>query len=152
MPIGGRVVLVNVRAFGIFGLVIAAVLALTSCSQRGADGGYLTLTAGEATLPACATAAPVLVETLNTEQLPSCDPIGQTLVFPDGEQIQLPEQQGGGGSSNSESDYRYAYQSVGNWGLVAARAKTDCSAVQVWGNPEALRRVHEAFGKKWVCH
>ncbi|WP_267421180.1 MULTISPECIES: hypothetical protein [unclassified Curtobacterium] len=108
MPIGGRLVLVNARAFGICGLVIAAVLALTSCSKRGADDGYLTLTAGEATLPACTTAAPVLVETLNTEQLPSCDPIGQTLVFPDGEQIQLPEQQGGGGSSNSGSEYRYA--------------------------------------------
>jgi hypothetical protein len=141
---------VNARAFGIYGLVVAVAFSLTSCSQRGADDGYLVLAAGEATLSTCTTAAPVLVETLNTEQLPSCAPIGQTLVFPDGVQIQLPEQQGGG-SSNPGSGYLYGYQSVGNWGLVAARAKTDCSAVQEWGNPEALRRVHEAFGSEWVC-
>ena len=120
------------------------------CSGR-ADNRTLTLTAGEATLPACTTAASVPVETLNTEQLPRCEPVGQTLVFPDGEQIQLPEQQGGSGSLNPGSGYRYAYESVGNWGLVAARAKADCSAVQEWGNPEALRRVHEAFGEDWVC-
>ena len=141
----------NLRALAVSGLLLAASLSITSCTHQGQDDGYLTLTAGEATLSACPTAAPVEVEALRTEELPTCDPIGQTLVFPDGEQIQLPEQQGGGGASTSGSGDHYAYQSVGNWGLVAARADADCSRVQEWGNPEALRRVHEAFGSGWVC-
>lgn len=58
----------------------------------------------EATLPACTTAAPVRVATLDTEHLPGCAPVGQTLVLPDGEQIRLPEQQGGSGSANRGCD------------------------------------------------
>lgn len=141
----------NLRTLGVFGLFLAASLSITSCTHQGQDDGYLTLTAGEATLSACPTAAPVEVEALRTEELPTCDPVGQTLVFPDGEQIQLPEQPGGGGASTSGSGDHYAYQSVGNWGLAAARADADCSNVQEWGNPEALRRVHEAFGSGWAC-
>lgn len=156
LPVSARLVPVNLRGFGVCGLLLAAVVSLTSCSEADNEDGYLTLTAGEATLSACPTAAPVMVEALNTKHLPTCDPIGQTFVFPDGEQIQLPEQQGGGGasrsSSSSSSDYQYAYQSVGNWGLVAARAKADCSSIQEWGNTEALRRVHDAFGSRWACH
>ena len=152
LPVSARLVPVNLRGFGVCGLLLAAVVSLTSCSEADNDDGYLTLTAGEATLSACPTAAPVMVEALNTKHLPTCDPIGQTLVFPDGEQIQLPEQQGGGGASRSGSDYQYAYQSVGNWGLVAARAKADCSSIQEWGNAEALRRVHDASGSRWACH
>lgn len=134
------------------GLLVAASLSITACSQNGTRDGYLTLAANESTLSACPTAAPVGVEALDTDQLPTCDPVGQVLVFPDGEQVQLPEQQGGGGSSSSStSEYLYAYESVGNWGLVAARVTADCSGLQEWGNPEALRRVHEAFGHDWAC-
>lgn len=51
---------------------------------------------------------------------------------------------------NSDGD-SYAYESVGNWGLVAARASAGCADVEEWGNPEAIRRVHEAFGTHWAC-
>lgn len=130
----------------------ASVLLLSACSMQGAHDGYLTLTAGEATLTACPSAGPVAVETLRTSALPTCDPVGQVLVFPDGEQLQLSEQQGGGGASSSAtSSYWYAYEDVGNWGLVAARSDSECSEVLEWGNPEALRRVHEAFGTGWAC-
>lgn len=132
-------------------LAVAAV-ALVGCAQHDRDDDFLTLSAGEATLSPCTAAAPVSVEQLDTTRLPTCDPLGQVLVFPDGEQLQLPEQQGGGGaSSGSSSDTRYSWQSVGNWGLVAARSSADCSEIDEWGNPEALRRVHEAFGTDWAC-
>ncbi|ROR36516.1 hypothetical protein EDF63_0642 [Curtobacterium sp. JUb34] len=124
----------NLRTPDVSGLLLAAVLSITSCAHQDQDDGYLTLTAGEATLSACPTAAPVQVEALRT----------------DGEQIQLPEQQGGGASTSGPGD-QYTYQNVGNWGLVAAQADADCSHVQEWGNPEALRRVHKAFGGGWVC-
>lgn len=148
-----RLGFVKFRVLGAMSLLVVAVVSMTSCSGFDADDGYLTLAAGEATLSACPTEAPILVEALNTEHMPTCDPVGQTLVFPDGEQIQLPEQRGGGGWSRSASgsDFRYAYQSVGNWGLVAARVDGDCSSIQEWGNPEAIRRVHDAFGNEWAC-
>jgi hypothetical protein len=143
---------VNSRAPRVCLVLAAAAVLLTGCGHQGTKDGYLTLSASESTLAPCPTAAPVLVEALDTDRLPECDPVGQVLVFPDGEHVQLPEQQGGGGSSsNSASDTRYVYQSVGNWGLVAARATTDCSRVDEWGNPEGLRRVHQAFGNDWAC-
>jgi hypothetical protein len=148
-----RLGFVKLRVLGAMSLLVVVVVSMTSCSGLDSDDRYLTLAAGEATLSGCPTQAPIMVEALNTKLMPTCDPIGQTLVFPDGEQIQLPEQQGGGGWSRSasESDFRYAYRSVGNWGLVAARVDGDCSSIQEWGNPEAIRRVHDAFGNEWAC-
>ena len=78
-------------------ILAAAAVALVGCAQPDRDDDFLTLSAGEATLSPCTTAAPVSVEQLDTTRLPTCDPLGQVLVFPDGEQLQLPEQQGGGG-------------------------------------------------------
>lgn len=142
------------RAVAIWFLATIGTASLTGCAAWSVDGKYLTLTADEATLAPCPSSAPVVVESLDSKELPVCDPVGQVLVFPDGAQLQLPEQQGGGGageSFNTRSDYWYSYQSVGNWGLVAARSDQECSELREWGNPEALRRVHEAFGTAWAC-
>jgi hypothetical protein len=87
--------------------------------------------------------------TRHTTRLPTCDPVGQVLVFPDGEQLQLPEQQGGGGSSSSSSsDAWYAWQSVGNWGsrrvLVAESLGTAREAVMRQHRGKALLANGEA--------
>lgn len=146
--------LMRTRAVAAWSSAALGVMSLAGCAVGSVDDGYLTLTADESTLAACPPAASAMVESLDTDELPACDPVGQVLVFPDGAQLQLPEQQGGGGagaSSSTRSDAWYSYQSVGNWGLVAARSDPECSAVREWGNPEALRRVHEAFGPDWAC-
>jgi hypothetical protein len=128
-------------------ILAVAAAALVSCAQHDRNDDFLTLSAGEASLSPCTAAAPVSVEQLDTTRLPTCDPVGQVLVFPDGEQLQLPEQQGGGGaSSSSSSDAWYPWQSVGNWGLVAARSSADCSEIDEWGEaPACLAAAITAF-------
>lgn len=64
-------------------LAVAAV-ALVGCAQHDRDDNLLTLPAEEATLAPCTTAAPVSVEQLETTRMPTCDPVGQMLVVPDG--------------------------------------------------------------------
>lgn len=148
----GRLDGVHLRTGLVLVLTLAVGVVLVGCAQQGTKDGVLTLTADEATLAPCPTAAPVLVESLRTTDLPTCEPIGQVLVFPDGEQVQLGEQAGGGGASSPGRGFTYVWESVGNWGLVAARVSDDCRQTREWGTPEAVRRVHDAFGADWACH
>ncbi|MFJ3029209.1 hypothetical protein ACIPEQ_10255 [Curtobacterium sp. NPDC087080] len=130
--------------------VLAAVL--TGCVAVGPQEGVLTLTGSDAVpLPACDHAAPVPVAALASDDLPACEPVGQVLVFPDGGQLQLPEESIGAGSQAGSSDVRYSYSGVGRFGVVAAQAGPGCVDVREWGTPEALRRVHDAFGSRWMC-
>lgn len=132
-------------------IAICMLFSTTACAGIG-GGPALELGQGESTLRACPENEPLNVETLKTSDMPSCEPVNRELVFPDNERVPLGgEDTAGGGVAGTDSDYWYAYQYVGNWGLVAARARTDCSSIEEWGNPEALRRVHEAFGKRWAC-
>jgi hypothetical protein len=130
--------------------VLAVVL--TGCVAVGPQEGVLTLTGSDAVpLPACKDAAPVSVAALASDDPPECEPIGQVLVFPDGGQLQLPEESIGVGSQAGSSGVRYSYSGVGRFGVVAAQADPGCVDVQEWGTPEALRRVHDAFGPRWMC-
>lgn len=134
--------------------VLLAVLVGTTaagCVAAGPRDGFLTLSGSEATEPpTCTVAAPVSVETLDGTDLQSCLPLGQELVFPDGYREMLGETSGSSVSAPG-AGFVYNWVSVGRWGLVAARASDDCSDVREWGHPEALRRVHEAFGADWAC-
>lgn len=137
----------------VFAAVLLAVLVGTTVSSCavGPRDGFLTLSGSDATEPpTCSVAAPVGVESLDGTDLQACLPFGQELVFPDGYREMLGETSGSS-SSSPGTGFVYDWVTVGRWGLVAARASDDCSDVQEWGHPEALRRVHEAFGADWVC-
>jgi len=132
-------------------LGLLAVLC-TGCVAVGPEEGVLTLTGSDAApLPVCNGAAPVSVSALASDDPPACEPTGQVLVFPDGGQLQLPGGSLGTGSQAAASGVRYAYSGVGRFGVVAAQAGPGCVDVQEWGTPDALRRVHDAFGSRWMC-
>jgi hypothetical protein len=142
------------RAVAALVVIGASAVVLVGCSLQGGGDDVLQLGAGEATLPACPTNSPepIPVETLDTAQKPSCEPTDRALLFSDGERLQLAKEVGqSSGQADATGDSWYTYQSVGNWGLVAARASSDCSRIEEWGGREAIRRVHEAFGPKWAC-
>ncbi len=125
---------------------------LTGCVAVGPQEGFLTLTGSDAVpLPACDDAAPVPSPRSRPTTCRRASRVGQVLVFPDGGQLQLPEESIGVGSQAGSSDVRYSYSGVGRFGVVAAQAGPGCVDVHEWGTPEALRRVHDAFGSRWMC-
>ncbi|PZF58750.1 hypothetical protein DEJ23_02790 [Curtobacterium sp. MCSS17_008] len=132
-------------------LGVLAVL-LTGCVAVGPQQGYLTLTGSDAVaLPPCGSPDPVPVAALATDVPAECEPAGQALVFPGGEQVQLPAETIGTGAQVSASGVVRSYVGVGRYGIVAAESGSGCSEVREWGTAEGLRRVHAAFGPEWMC-
>ena len=119
---------------------------LAGCSPF-ASGDYLTLDAEEALEP-CATVSEIPVEDLDGPE-PECEPVGSTLVFPDGGTLEV--YAGGGGTSRFVGGgvpvRSYGHQTVGIHGIVASTWVDDCEEFESWGRPEAIAKVKEAFGE-----
>ncbi|MBF4618652.1 hypothetical protein ITJ44_11265 [Clavibacter sp. VKM Ac-2873] len=129
--------------------VVAALLAVAAVSGCG-DQGILRLGADELTEPACATTRDIPADELTDAARLSCRPVGSTILFPSGDRIAI---SGGGGTVAAEGDdaTRYAYEDVGDHGVIAARYTADCSDVETWGPDKALTKVRAAFGARWPC-
>jgi hypothetical protein len=134
-----------VRRFVAIAVVVAASC-LAGCSLRRG----LTLTPEEADLAACANAALVPVEDLNTDEV-DCDASGSTLVFPDGTELEMGILAGSGNRQDGLPGPKYAYVNVGRFGIVAAQSKAGCVDSVLWGSTEGTKRVLEAFGNEWPC-
>jgi hypothetical protein len=121
-------------------VLLASVIVVSGCSSSEA----LTLTGDELPKSPCSQMIDIPVEELNDLSTVECDPLGSTLVFPDGQSITIGA---GGGSSSGETDYTYAYQDVGTLGIVATRYLGQCRDQEVWGSSAAIEKVTEAFGE-----
>lgn len=128
--------------------VVAAFLAVAAMSGCG-DQGILRLGADELTEPPCAKTRDIPADGLTDAARLSCRPVGSTIVFPSGDRIAI----AGGGTVAAAGDgtTRYAYEDVGDHGVIAARYAADCSDVETWGPAEALTKVRAAFGERWPC-
>ena len=124
------------RALG----VLLCALMLAGCTARE----HMTLTGDEMASDPCAEVAVMPVETLATFSTRECNPLGSTLVFPDGVELEIGS--GGGGSSSSSSELSYGYTNVGTLGIVATRYSGECLDQEVWGPAAAIDKVVEAFG------
>lgn len=120
-------------------------------SASPAPVGYLSLDASELQLPICDGDRRIGVAMLNDE--PTCRLEGRvTLVFPDG--VKLDADFGGAGSRvGSDSDVRWAWASVGDYGSVAAMFTSGCRHYVEWGRPDAFAKLERAFGPDhaWAC-
>ena len=142
---------VSLRVSAVVLLAVLVGTTASGCVAAGQRDGVLTLSGSDAVEPpTCTVSAPVSVETLDGTDPQACLPLGQELVFPDGYRTQVGECSGNSGSYPG-AGFAYHWVTVGRWGLVAARASDDCSEVQRWGHPEALRRLDEAFAPGWAC-
>lgn len=122
------------------------VAAVSGCSGQG----ILHLSQNEFTEPTCATTRDIPADELTAAADESCRPVGSTIVFPSGDRITV---QGGGGTvfANGDDTTRYAYEDVGDYGVVAARYTEDCTDVETWGPTEAITKIRAAFGEHWPC-
>lgn len=120
--------------------VLLCALLLTGCTARE----HMTLTGDEIASGPCSEVMDVAVETLATLSTRECNPLGSTLVFPDGETLEIGD--GGGGSSSSRSQISYGYTNVGTLGIVATRYSGACLDQEVWGPPAAVDKVVDTFG------
>ena len=107
---------------------IAAVALLAGCNPFARE--YVSLNRDELLEP-CTTMSEIAVETLAKLVL-ECEPVGSTLVFPDGETLALGS--GGGSKSqfvgDSEPVKSYGYQTLGIYGVVASAWVDDCAEFQ----------------------
>lgn len=127
-------------------LVVLLTVMLAGCSR----GEVLELRGDELPGPVCETVAELTVADLDTVDRPSCDPIGSTIVFPDGATIEIGS--GGGSTESSDSDVGHAYSNVGALGVVAIEYSLDCTGFTVWGRAEAIAKLRRAFGEDYgVC-
>jgi len=121
---------------------VFVVALLAGCTQ---DPSALS---PEELLEPCTTVSEIAVETLEGLE-PECEPVGSTLVFPDGAKLEVSS--GGGSMSNYTGDGEpvksYGFQTVGIYGVVAASWVDDCTDFQSWGRPEAIAKAHRAFGE-----
>lgn len=129
--------------------VTAVALVLLSGCIPFAPGGpddYLTLDAEELLEP-CTEVSDIEVETLASSK-PRCEPVGSTLVFPDGGTIEVGPGLGAttlGG--NDEKPRSYGYATVGIYGVVASTWLDDCEEFESWGRPEAIAKLEEVWGE-----
>lgn len=124
---------------------MVAVVLLAGCYPSARD--YVALNPDEMLEP-CTTVSEIAVESLDDIAL-ECEPVGSTLVFPDGETLELIS---GGGSksqfiSDSEPVKSYGFQTFGIYGVVASAWVDECAEFQSWGRPEAIAKMEDAFGE-----
>lgn len=110
----------------------------------------LTLTAEENSLPACEDLSTVRVEEIGVDRA-DCDLSGASLTFPDGTVVAMEEFAGSGIHTDGLSKRSYAWEDVGNFGIVAGERDASCTDSRVWGSEAGLERVREAFGERWPC-
>lgn len=124
--------------------------ALLAGLLAGCSGdGYLTLDAKDDNLPHCTTTTNLAVQDLDAAAMPTCKPVGSTMTYPSGVQVTLDE--GAGGVESSTDLVAYSWIDVGNFGFVAGQSTKTCAKHQVWGRPDAVKRVKAAFGQDWPC-
>ena len=132
----------------LLGFAISALaLTLAGCTPTN----VLTLTPDEFDLPACNDLSTVLVEDLGTDRA-DCNLAGASLTFPDGTEVQLDKYGSGGHYADGLSEYLYSWESVGDYGIVAAKHTEDCSTIEIWGTREARKQLNESGGKSWFCN
>lgn len=124
-----------------------ALVLLTGCLPLG-RGEFLHLDAEEVLEP-CTEVSEIPVEALDGPA-PECEPVGSTLIFPDGGRLEVSS---GGGSSSlftgdpNDKTRSYGYQTVGIYGVVASTWLDECEYFESWGRPEAIAKVEVAFGE-----
>jgi len=134
------------KAFPAAAIAFTLLLSVVGCG----NSKFLTLTPGEDDLPACVDLSPIQVEDLGSDRF-DCNLSGATLVFPDGTEMPMNEYGGSGGLEGTAMPLKYAWVNVGDYGIVAAQTLSSCGETKIWGSPEAVKRVSEAFGDSWPC-
>lgn len=126
-----------------------ALVLLSGCIPFVPDrhSDYLSLSDDEDLEP-CVETNDIPVESLSGPS-PECEPVGSTLVFPDGGTIEVGSGLGAytpapGSDGRTRS---YGYATVGVYGVVASSWLDDCDEFKTWGRPEAIAKVEEAFGE-----
>ena len=121
-------------------------IGLSGCSSHD----VLSLKAEENNLPACTDLSTIHVEEIGNDRS-DCDLSGSSLTFPDGTVVQMEEFGASGIHTDGLSERSYAWEDVGNFGIVAGERDASCENSRVWGSEEGLSRVREAFGDDWPC-
>ena len=124
---------------------IGVALILGGCVGGIGTPRALRLSADELTNPPCGEVVEVAVESLDTEEPPTCDPAGSELRFPDGATLTI--QNGAGSTFSSVTERTSAYVHVGDHGVVVSQYTGDCENMVVWGRADAIAKVIDAFGE-----
>lgn len=121
--------------------LFAAMLSTLSGCARG-----LTLQPGQLDLSACTDLSQQDVRYLERPETARCNQAGRPIKFPSGDVIEVSPLGSNTGTGTGDT-YRYFFDNLGTYGVVAAQVRRADNNVRWWGTKKALDQYWDAFGK-----